>query len=357
MFVVLYSSFPKKRWCVHVQLLSEQFLRGRWKNPSITSRSMFDDIYVESSISTLFAVNIWIRAKYSKLNFKEIFFCWEANILKTKERKEYHEPVEKLAVLASDGASKIEGFGRLVATTVNGCKSKTWTKHSSSSQSSFSSSPIMTAVIISTILTTTSAYKSKNWSLQRSYSSSSQQWRWWSSVYVYVQHQNHQPRYLAHHNSTTGTSIVQQMTKPIHPNVTLTSFFLPLTHLHPNSNIVGTFMLQPLLSSLDWNPKYLKCIFYTWLYTCLHLTKMFISKKQIQISRNLLDAHVSRRHRARKYWNSNRSQSVSIGPPPTNALLVITLNSTTKLHCIAEKNVNVHREKQCALQCIEWQGN
>ena len=94
-------------------------------------------------------------------------------------------------------------------------------------------------------------------------------------------------------------------------------------------------MLQPLLSSLDWNPKYLKCNFYTWLYTCLHLTKMFISKKQIQISRNLLDAHVSRRHRARKYWNSNRSQSVSIGPPPTNALLVITLNSTTKLtaHC------------------------
>ena len=62
---------------------------------------------------------------------------------------------------------------------------------------------------------------------------------------------------------------------------------------------------------------------------------MFISKKQIQISRNLLDAHVSRRHGARKYWNSNRSQSVSIGPPPTNALLVITLNSTTKLtaHC------------------------
>ena len=306
-------------------------MRGRWKNPSITSRSMFDDIYVKPSISTLFAVNIWIRAKYPKLNFKVITF-----LLRSKHSQKQKKERKTTSLL------KNWQFWRLMELQ----RSKVlvdWSRPpqmaakvkpeqniltSSSSQSSFSSSPMMTVVIISTTLTTTSAYK-------RSYSSSSQQWWWWSSVYVYVQHQNHQPRYLAHHNSTTGTSIVQQMTKPIHPNVTLTSFFLPLTHLHPNGNIVGAFMLQPLLSSLDWNPKYLKCNFYTWLYTCLHLTKMFISKKQIQISRNLLDAHVSRRHRARKYWNSNRSQSVSIGPPPTNALLVITLNSTTKLtaHC------------------------
>ena len=86
---------------------------------------MFDDIYVKLSISTLFAVNIWIRHQISKVEFQSNHLVQGNKHSQKQKRKEEHEPVEKLAVLASDGASKIEGFGRLVATTANGCKSKT----------------------------------------------------------------------------------------------------------------------------------------------------------------------------------------------------------------------------------------
>ena len=43
----IFRIFFRKIGCVRVQLLSEQFLLGSWKYPSITSRSMFDDIYVQ----------------------------------------------------------------------------------------------------------------------------------------------------------------------------------------------------------------------------------------------------------------------------------------------------------------------
>ena len=140
-------------------------MRGRWKNPSITSRSMFDDIYVEPSISTLFAVNIWIRTKYPKLNSKVIIF-----LLRSKHSQKQKKERKSTSLL------KNWQFWRLMELQ----RSKVlvdWSRPpqmaakvkpeqniltSFSSQSSFSSSPMMTVVIISTTLTTTSAYKSKN---------------------------------------------------------------------------------------------------------------------------------------------------------------------------------------------------
>ena len=170
-------------------------MRGRWKNPSITSRSMFDDIYVEPSISTLFAVNIWICAKYPKLNSKVIIWCWEAKILKNKRERKNTSLLKNWQFwrLMELQRSKVLVDWSRPPQMAAKVKPEQNILTSSSSQSLFSASPMMTAVIISTTLTTTSAYKSKNWSLQRSYSSSSQQWWWWSSVYVYVQHQNNQP--------------------------------------------------------------------------------------------------------------------------------------------------------------------
>ena len=193
-------------------------MRGRWKNPSISSRSMFDDIYVKLSISTLFAVNIWIRTKYPKLNFKVIIWCWETNILKNKRERKNTSLLKNWQFwrLMELQRSKVLVDWSRPPQMAAKVKPEQNILTSSSSQSSFSSSPIINVVTMSTTLTTTSAYKSKNWSLQRSYLSSSQQWRWWSSVYVYVQHPNHQPRYCAHHNTTTGTSTVQQMTKPLY---------------------------------------------------------------------------------------------------------------------------------------------
>ena len=115
---------------------------------------MFDDIYVKLSISTLFAVNIWIRAKYPKLNFKVIIWCWETNILKNKRERK------------NTSLLKNWQFWRLMELQ----RSKVLVDWSRPPQMAAKVKPeqnillitiIIFIVIISTTLTTTSAYKSK----------------------------------------------------------------------------------------------------------------------------------------------------------------------------------------------------
>ena len=136
-----------------------------------------------------------------------------------QKRKEEHESVEKLAVLASDGASKIEGFGRLVATTANGCKSKTWTKHFD----------VLFVTIIIFIVTNNECCHHQH-NLNHHKCIQKKLFIFITAMVVMVisiricSASESSTKYCAHHNTNTGTSIVQQMTKPsiqtspIHPS-------------------------------------------------------------------------------------------------------------------------------------------